>query len=553
MEIEDSKKFDYYCKDVQELLFLYGVWPEETTFDEREETAKHLAKCPECRSEYLKLKPMAPAIRANPQCLVEYGIWKPSQQKSSGQKPTHEEIMQIRFEARLERAYLRRKRRERRERIAMIKRLVKPISAVAACLIAVLGVYLIASYLTPVKDNTPIIAAIPIEIPVKIEFLTASAPKIIPAGQQIIALGAPKTLRINNNRRMTLNPGTELSITPHNLGCIVKLEKGEIDTQVEHDGKPFIVATAHGRAIITGTTFNIKTDDTQMNLKVTEGTVKFESDKGSVNVTAGFTSIIAANSQPTRPVALADFGNTKPPVIVSDAMLEEFDLPMEQAPPVLENIDYHAWVEENRDWFKQQFPQIFTIKDALAREGIEVDYPELLIKSGDLWRFRYPPASSTKLLIPDPAVLTQLAASFGKDQQWLTEILPAINFANNTATSNDIATTNAVMFNKWLTSLQNANFANSNIIMGSLHASIYLTNTRTLTWLTTAQTNPDAKEQNLLDDEIATTYKLTTQIIQLMKYEENNCESDHPKLLQQAIEGINKIIEIERRCDFMDM
>ena len=79
MEIEDSKKFDYYCKDVQELLFLYGVWPEETTFDEREETAKHLAKCPECRSEYLKLKPMAPAIRANPQCLVEYGIWKPSQ------------------------------------------------------------------------------------------------------------------------------------------------------------------------------------------------------------------------------------------------------------------------------------------------------------------------------------------------------------------------------------------------------------------------------------------------------------------------------------------
>ena len=70
MKTEEFKTFEYDCKDVHELLFLYAVWPEETTIDERDETAKHLLKCPKCRNDYLKLKQVAPAICDNPQLLA---------------------------------------------------------------------------------------------------------------------------------------------------------------------------------------------------------------------------------------------------------------------------------------------------------------------------------------------------------------------------------------------------------------------------------------------------------------------------------------------------
>ena len=56
-------------------------------------------------------------------------------------------------------------------------------------------------------------------------------------------------------------------------------------------------------------------------------------------------------------------------------------------PVVLESVDYEQWVEQKREWFKQQFPWIFQLKDALAKEGVEVDYAELLIKTGDIWQF----------------------------------------------------------------------------------------------------------------------------------------------------------------------
>ena len=39
----------------------------------------------------------------------------------------------------------------------------------------------------------------------------------------------------------------------------------------------------------------------------------------------------------------------------------------------LESIDYEGWIGQNRDWFKQEFPQVFRLKNALAKEGIEVD------------------------------------------------------------------------------------------------------------------------------------------------------------------------------------
>ena len=246
MKISDYLQFEYDCRDTQELLTLLIVCPQELTIDERTEVSKHLSRCSGCRDDYESMKLISDMLIANRDYLLKSGVFNDVQADDSSVEMSYEESMQMRFQARLARVSTRRKRRERRERIAKIKRFAKPVSAVAACIITVLGIYLAASHLTPNKDNAPTIAAIPNDTPVKIELLTASAPKIIPAGQPIIAASNLKTLRINNNRRMTLNLGTELSIVPHNLGCVVKLDKGEIYTEVEHDGKPFIVETTHG-------------------------------------------------------------------------------------------------------------------------------------------------------------------------------------------------------------------------------------------------------------------------------------------------------------------
>jgi hypothetical protein len=315
------------------------------------------------------------------------------------------------------------------------------ISAVAACL--VIGVFTWRMFSTrSTSKSTPEIAsrqAVPEPKPsVKIELISEDGSSFLADSQHITSASKLRTIVINGKHRMVMNTQSSLSIEPlmvnAQLGCIVKLTNGQIYTHVQHDGNPFIVDTANGQAVITGTTFDIKTTKDSTTLVVSEGTVRFESEKGTVNVAAGQKSEIVGQSDPSIPLACNTYELTawatgyKPNTALVQDKSNDIDLylelPLRTDPIVLANTDYDFWVNEKRNWFKTNFPWIFELKDALAREGIEVDYPELLIKGGDVWQFVFLQRFPGRFSVPDFESLLKTAASYGFGKEWLLENVP---------------------------------------------------------------------------------------------------------------------------------
>jgi hypothetical protein len=148
--------------------------------------------------------------------------------------------------------------------------------SVAACFIIGLLTYLAFSIHTKPKLITvPVVKTVSGSMPHKVELLSNNTRIPISQIQQIISEDAIKTLLINGKNKMVMNIGTSLSIEQltinSNLGCLVKLDSGEIYTHVEHDGNPFIVDTVNCQAVITGTTFDIKAKNTKTTLIVSEG------------------------------------------------------------------------------------------------------------------------------------------------------------------------------------------------------------------------------------------------------------------------------------------
>ena len=254
---------------------------------------------------------------------------------------------------------------------------------------------------TPEKPAPTEVVSVPAGT-IRIQMLSDDGGILIPAGRQIASVDSLKTLVINEKHRIVLNSDTTVSLEPlaqnNRVGCLVKLASGRIYAHVEHDGNPFVVATAHGRAVITGTTFDVKATDAGTTLVVAEGSVKLESEKGVVEVTAGHISKIIAQSAPTRPVscntteltAWATGQRFKPELAHIEPYSDDYDLSdlwlsMVSGPIELESINYENWIEDKRPWFKREFPWIFQLQSALAAEGIEADYTELLISSGDIW------------------------------------------------------------------------------------------------------------------------------------------------------------------------
>jgi hypothetical protein len=209
------------------------------------------------------------------------------------------------------------------------------------------------------------------------------------------------------------------------------LTNGQIYTHVQHDGNPFIVDTANGQAVITGTIFDIKATKDSTTLVVNEGTVHFESEKGTVNVAAGQKSKITGQSAPSIPLACNTYELTawatgyKPNTALAQDKPNDIDLylklPLRTDPIVLAKTNYDHWVSEKRTWFKTNFTWIFEIKDALAREGIEAEYTELLIQSGDVWQFVSLQRFPGRFSVPDFESLLKTAESYGFDREWLLE------------------------------------------------------------------------------------------------------------------------------------
>jgi hypothetical protein len=463
------------------------------------------------------------------------------------------------------------------EKQAKFRRTLWKITAAAACIVIGISLWFTLSNSNTFEESTTQQVAIAPAFSFKIELLSDNGTVIIPAGQVIsTSTGELKTLVLNDKHQLIMNTNTTLSIKPtisdERIGCIVKLALGQIYSHVEPDGNPFVVSTAHGKAIITGTTFDIRATDATTTLVVAQGIVQFESEKGVVEVTAGQTSKIVDRSVPTQPLpcntveltAWATQHELKTTLAKVEDVSDTFDLtdlglPVISGPIDLENMDYKNWVKENRDWFNREFPWIFYLKDALAQEGIYVDYPELLMKSGDIWQFVYPKVLSSRIPVLNPNSILKVISQYGFDEQWLTANIPVAKLVNDKPAAAKNRFIGLKAFEEWMRCFEQVHQSpaslNSGTLLYSLHASIYLANTRTLAWFSINNGQkffePEDKTSvlALLQTEVNTANKLTERIIELLQTSQSQpCDvNEYHRLVNEVIDYISSIMNVEER------
>jgi hypothetical protein len=518
------------CKETRFVMDLYITGDSDLTTREHVDFEKHLQNCQNCAVEYNESKCVIQLLKQHCQISNDTLALIRNTNKFCKLNMTAEEGWQNLLRRCPDLA----RNTKQQKSFPLILR----ISAVAACLvIGVISWFGFSNYSKPhslLRNFLHQRVASALKPSVKIELISEKGNTSVSDGQQITSDGKLKTLLINDKHRMMINTGTLLSIeslTGHNwTGYLVKLTYGEIYTHVEHDGKPFIVQTPHGQATITGTTFDIKvTEDTTI-LAVTEGTVQFQSDKGVVMVEANQLSKIIKLAAPTEPIlchaleltAWATNFDTKPTFTEFGSSLNTSDLPcvtITTEPVVLENINSHDWVEQKRAWFKQQFPWIFQLKDALAKEGIEVNYPELLIQTGDIWQFLWPETSPAKFSTVNPGSLLKTASAYGFDKEWLQKNVSAVRYAvKNLAFSKDSAT-GLMAFEQWLECLGKPECPTQ---VYSYDAVQYIIETRSLIWFmfrdgkTSIPESLQTEVLDLLQQEVTTTCRYKNDLLLLM-------------------------------------
>ena len=443
----------------------------------------HLAFCQVCAEEYKNSKW---AIRFIEEHKAEFAVAFETTDREKAAEQEEIELSWKRIEARLDELEV----QERKGKRTKFRRLIVRASSVAACL--VIG---ISTFLTYSIYSKPKVALKP---SVRIELVSDNGNILIPADRQIVSSDELKTLIIDGKHRMVMNTNTILAVESlrenNNTGCFVKLASGRIYTHVEHDGNPFVVDTVHGKAVITGTTFDVKITDNSTTLIVSEGTVQFESEKGVVKVATGQTSEIVGQSAPSIPLscntaeltAWATSYKAKPVLAQAEPNTDPWELPLLLGKEliILEETDYTTWFGQKRGWFKREFPWIFQLKDALAKEGIEVNYPELLINSGDVWQFvcldvHLQPARFSVIY---PNSLIKTASDYGFDKQWLLEHVSAAKSVLEKPALPENSFTGLKAFERWLEYLDETNGLKPSISIYSFHASKYLAETRSLIW-----------------------------------------------------------------------
>ena len=179
--------------------------------------------------------------------------------------------------------------------------------AAAACLavtLVILTMFLLESSADR-HTRSGTAAALPVSAITIVEEWEGGSRALVPGERIETGRGRLKVLVVNGSHRIVLNGDTRLSIEAlaagDRIGCLVKLHSGEIFAHVEQDGGRFTVATAHGTALIAGTTFDVRVTARETMLIVAEGTVRFASPTGAVQVTPGRTSTIVGDAAPTAP------------------------------------------------------------------------------------------------------------------------------------------------------------------------------------------------------------------------------------------------------------
>jgi len=546
------------CKEVKLFIPLFVLSGQGMTLDECTALNDHIQSCSRCAKEYEETKFVIELVEYHRTGLVNNGIFSEPVEEYVERELTDEENLQEIWD----KAKRGESRRRHNRNVEQVKHFVKASATIVVCLITGIFTWLAFSVhpkpLIPQKSAPQHVAFVS-KPSVKIELVTKNGNILVPAKQQIASNDELKTLIIDGKHRLVMNSNTTLAVEPlvehSNIGCLVKLASGRIYTHVEHDGNPFAVHTAHSKAVITGTTFDIKTTDTRTTLVVSEGTVQFESVNGLVKVAAGQTSEIVGQSVPTRPISCNAVELTawaigykhKPAVVQVESSRDSWELPtsLRIEPIVLVETDYDRWVERELYWFKREFSWIFQLKDALAKEGIEVDYPELLIKTGDVWQFACLDVPDARFSVVNPNSLLKIVSSYGFNKQWLVEKVPAAKSALKKPILPENSFTGLKAFERWLEYLDERKGLEPPTPIYSYHASKYLANTRSLVWFAVRDGKYD-----LTDEECA-------EVLVLLQKEVTaacKCQNDELKpscddRCQESVNDVTRYIETMKNIE----
>lgn len=555
------------CKEAQILLAPH-IMGELDSDSRSHDLQVHLFSCQACSQEYEAVKETIEFIDEHKALFAE------AFETIDKERAAEQEEIKRSWQA-IQAKLVKIKAQEKR---AKLRRVLWRATAAAACFVIGISVWLTLSNSKIPEKPIPQKTALAPAPSIKIDLVSDNGNVAISAGTEIKTTASEmKTLILNGKHHMLLNSDTALLIEPlldnERVGCIVKLTSGEIFTHVKHDGNPFVVSTAHGKAIITGTTFDVKVTDTITTLVVSEGTVQFESEQGTVEVAPGQISRIVANSAPTKPVscntaeltAWATGYEIKTTLAKIKSFSEGYDLTdlwfsAMSGPIDLEAIDYKDWIEKKRDWFKREFPWIFQLKDSLAKEGVEVDYPELLIHSGDVWQFVYPDVSPARIPVLNTDSLLRAASRYGYDREWLVENVSTVKSVIDSPMVAKSKFTDLKAFEQWSRYFEDLKKSSMELdadtLLYSLHASTFLANTRTLAWLgikngkhvSKFKAEHETEVLVLLQTEVNSTNILTNKTIKLLLASCQNQPCDeYSQLMDDVIENIGEIMNIEKR------
>ncbi|MBN2455355.1 MAG: hypothetical protein JXB29_02270 [Sedimentisphaerales bacterium] len=213
----------------------------------------------------------------------------------------------------------------------------------------------------------------------------------------------------------------------------------------------------------------------------------------------------------------------------SNIDLWELLSPLKKEPIVLEETDYDSWFEQRRDWFKQNFPWIFQLKEALAKEGIEVDYPELLIQSGDIWQFVCLDVAPARFSIIDPNSLLRAASDYGFDKRWLLENVPIAKSALENPVLSGNSFTGLKAFERWLDYLDETKELEPLTPIYLYRASKYLAETRRLIWFAVRNAKYDLTDKEctevlaLLQNEVTAACKCQSNLLYPADEQKQSC------------------------------
>ena len=534
------------CHETQLLISAYMKDDPSLTQAQREAFEAHLMACSACREEYDQDKQLIALVKEywrpigeeTRNVLEEGGSSVPEQEKAPPRRARPMTVKESWDDLKRRSPSLTAACRQPEDKNRR-SRLLPRIGALAAAsiLIAVGIGGLILGSRGDHPPSTPDIAVLqpPIGSPANAfaEVVTPSGRQALPLGKPIEAGSRPQEILLGGKHRVIMSTGTravfsagsgqpEDQLVHENVAYDIRLDQGELYVEVV-PGNPVTVKTGNALLAITGTKFDVLASPGRTELVLLEGSVRF-SRLGAADqwteVTAGEVSSVLGRSKPSVPREVDAFAatdwarrlimsNTLAHMELDDGILDSIWSSWPQLSPTrLEAIDYESWLRQHRDWFAKEFPWIFEVQKVLRdRHGIEADYVDLLMISGDIWQFHYDPKlpADQPLTEIEAPVVTRIVQHYGLDEKKVLQALDLPDSILAATSSIQDATPGqryALAVRRWRDAVMAAGpdepETKGNSKLFSLHASQYLAETRTAAYLWVKE-HPEKARQLLAD------------------------------------------------------